>query len=171
MALQPATITFLEEAGLPSDAAPFLSFEYCDKPSGCNLKKLPDVIRGLDSGFERFIFIGSTGDGDPIVINTSNNDRIELLDHESRYFTSVFINSNIGLLAECLLIYRNFVEAVNKNTGDETSIVLNFSDEHFNELRQSLFNADIRIEQGGFWKDEMQLLLANRQWEKENNAQ
>ena len=75
--LLPETIDFLTIAGLPFDAAPFLSFVQ-DKDD--SIRKLTNQFDFLGADYEKYLIIGTSGDGDVIVINSDNNDQIEWLD-------------------------------------------------------------------------------------------
>ena len=99
--------------------------------------------------------IGSCNDGDPIVLNTENNDRIEYLDHED-YFTSRPFNSSINSMAECLISYRNFVSVVQRENGEDAFLNSDFSDKQFAKLKLDLLSADSKImEENGFWAQQM----------------
>lgn len=152
------TIFFLYQTGLPKDAAPFLSFD-----STKDLKRITDIFNFLDSSYKRFTHIGSNSEGDPIVINTSNNDSIELLDHENN-FSSTFFNSNINALASSLVAYQRFVSTVLNENGESAILNSNFTDAQYAKLRKELLFSDKNILiQKGFWMSELEILLANRE--------
>lgn len=73
------------------------------------------IYEDLETEFNKYIIIiiGSCNDGDPIVTNAERNDKIEYHDHQD-YFSSRPFNLNINSLAECLIIYRNFVSNLTK---------------------------------------------------------
>jgi SUKH-4 immunity protein len=162
--LNKETETFLFESGLPSDAAPFLSFvgdtHLKDKYSIISL--LTEWFDFLEPEYSRYIVIGSDGSGDVIAINTMNNFTIEWLDHED-YFSSRFMNSSVGQLANCLLCYRDFIKKTNADKTAEDSFETVFSDEQFNSLRNILEAIDEKAISEGFWKEELELLLVNRE--------
>jgi len=109
--LKPKTVEFLTLAGLPRDAAPYLSFvdNSADKYRG--IIRLTDQFDFLEDEFKKWVVIGSCSDGDPIAVNTESNDRIDWLDHDN-YFEPGFFNSSIEALVGCLIIYRDFVTVV-----------------------------------------------------------
>jgi len=121
---------FLNIAGLPGYCEPHLSFvgDADDLSSGiCKLTDQYDFLED-ETGYEQYIVIGSCRDGDPIVIDTSNNDCIVELDHGD-LFNPKYFNSSIGALAEFLIIYRDFKIDVlkDKDSGDPMQI-FNFTD-------------------------------------------
>ncbi|MET4108814.1 SUKH-4 family immunity protein [Hymenobacter sp. UYP22] len=157
--LSSSTRQFLEEAGLPIDAAPFLSFANQDDP--------PYLISTqydfLPASFERYVCIGSDGAGNPIVID-SLTQQILLLDHENE-FAIQYMNSTIWQLAEALIVYCEFGKQTVALNGKDAFIDANFSDELFTDLRQKLFTIDsVAINDNSFWVGEMQNLLANREY-------
>ena len=91
--LNKETVDFLSESGLPSDAAPLLSFvgDVHPKDKYSTISFLTEWFDFLEPAeYSRYVVIGSDGSGDVIDINTKNNDAIEWLDHED-YFSSRFI--------------------------------------------------------------------------------
>lgn len=162
--LHPDTIKFLTTVGLPKEAAPFLDFAK-DKNydyDGINtLSKHYELEPPED--FERFIVIGSCGDGDVIAIDTKDKDKIVRLDHED-YFSSRFFNSSITTLISCLIAYRDFVRAVIKDNGEDAFIESNFNDDHFNSLKNKISTVDNRaLIEDGFWKAQLLMDLAMRE--------
>lgn len=81
LGLSAKTINFLVRSGLPDSAAPFLSFSNDSEDLSNGIQKLNKVYDILDPEFEKYVVIGSCGDGDPIVINTQMDDQIEFLDN------------------------------------------------------------------------------------------
>jgi SUKH-4 immunity protein len=88
--------TFLMAAGLPREAAPFLSFR-APHPS------LPPTVAS------RGLVIGSNGSGDLFLIVPDG--RVQLLDHE-RGGAVVFVNSSLDAFASALLLFRAMVSEV-----------------------------------------------------------
>ena len=105
---------YLYESGLPMDAAPFLTFgqEYIGL-----LKNVSDVWK-LPPEYSKYRIIGSTGSGDPICIDESNNGCIVYLDHDNN-FKCIFINSSLMQLVESLLAYRNLVNETIRINGED----------------------------------------------------
>ena len=158
------TVTFLAESGLPKDAAPFLTFvgdvHPMDKYS--TISFLTEWFDILEPEYQKYVVIGSDGSGDVIAINRTRNYIIEWLDHED-YFSARFMNSSISQLAKCLLCYRDFLAAVNAGKSADECFDTEFSDKQFEELQESLKRIDQRAMQEGFWKQELEMLLANRE--------
>jgi hypothetical protein len=67
--LKPRTIDFLTQAGLPIDAAPFLTFANNSEDKHKGIFRLTDQFDFLEDEFKKWIVIGSCSDGDPIAIN------------------------------------------------------------------------------------------------------
>ena len=158
------TIDFLSQSGLPRDAAPSLSFVGDLHPSGkySTIGLLTEWFDILEPAYSKYVVIGSDGNGDVLAINRDNHFVVEWLDHED-YFSSTFMNSSIVQLANCLLCYRDFVKAANAVTTDDEFFDTAFTDEHFDTLRDILESIDQRAVREGFWKQELDLLLATRE--------
>src|SRR5262249_12800515 len=105
---------FLVQAGLPEDAAPFLSFEAPE--SG----QLPTVADQYDQqkAFAAYRSIGFDGSGNPIALDENKNGEVVVLDHENR-FARVLINKSIRQLAESVLAYRKLVKETQSEFGEE----------------------------------------------------
>ncbi|WP_036153804.1 SUKH-4 family immunity protein [Maribacter forsetii] len=163
LGLSETSIEFLKIAGLPRSAAPFLSFVTDSDDIYKGIKKLTNVYDFLEPKFDKYIVIGDCNDGDPIVINTEKNDQIEHLDHED-YFSSRLFNSDISSMTDCLIAYRNFVERVQKENGENAFMNSNFSDELFEKLKSDLNLADSKImENNGFWAEQIEMDLEMRE--------
>jgi hypothetical protein len=159
LGLSKLSIEFLETAGLPESAAPFLSFAKDTDDIYEGINKLTKVYGFLEPEFEKYVVIGSCNDGDPIVINTENNDQIEHLDHED-YFSSRLFNSNISALADSLVAYRNFVSLLIAEKGEDAYFDSNFTDKEFEKLKLDLKMADSKImENNGFWAEQIEMDL------------
>jgi len=166
--LKQETIDFLTKAGLPDNVAPYLSFvkDTTDLYDGIN--RLTIQYNFLDKEYDKFIAIGSDGSGNPIAINTKLNDRIEWLDHDN-YFSASYMNNSIYELANILLIYRDFVTQIQIENGEDALLDSNFTDIQFENLKQKIFSVDNKaLIENGFWKNELDLLLTNRQYFIEN---
>ncbi|RYF26321.1 MAG: hypothetical protein EOO42_01770 [Flavobacteriales bacterium] len=164
LGLKPSTIEFLALSGLPNSAAPFLSFV---KGSGNEydcVSLLTKQYDFLEEEFDKYVYIGSCSDGNPIVINTAEGDRIEELDHEDYFSPYNVFNTSINELAECLLCYRNFVARVIRENGGDAVIESNFTDEQIETLKQQLVAADsTSMADGSFWKYQLEMELAMRE--------
>ena len=163
LGLSEMSIEFLKTAGLPDSAAPFLSFVKDSDDVYKGIQKLTSIYEELESEFEKYIVIGSCNDGDPIVINTANNDKIEHLDHED-YFSSRQFNSNIYTLADSLVVYTNFVSMLIDKKGEDAYFDSDFTDEEFQKLKSDLIVADSEImENNGFWAEQIEMDLEMRE--------
>src|SRR5690606_25890025 len=148
------------KAGLPIDAAPFLSFVDNSQDKYKGMFRLTDQFDFLEEEFKKWIVIGSCSDGDPIAINVQANDQIDWLDHDN-YFEPGFFNSSIDAFAECLVICRDFATRVNRENGDFAFIDGNFSDEQFDDFRRNLLKADkLALCDNSFWNEELEMYLA-----------
>jgi hypothetical protein len=163
--MQPATNAFLVKAGLPVYASPLISF----------VEDSDDIFYGIarftvqfnageqKDAFEKYIVIGSCHDGDVIVVNTGDNDKIELLEQNDNY-KARFFNTSIGHLAEFLIIYRDFEDDIMKEQGEEGIKNSLFTDEQFELLKERMSAADEEaMTENGFWKGELDGMLAERQ--------
>jgi hypothetical protein len=131
--LLPDTAEFLANTGLPIYASPFLSFEFVEHP--------------------QYPAIGLCRDGDLIIIN---NNEIQQLTASG----PLFFNTSIHTLADFLVIYRDFEDAI----GEDGVFNSYFTDEQFDTLKAQMKAVDERaLTEKGFWKDELELLLADRQ--------
>lgn len=93
-------------AQLPSEAAPFLTFE--------KAKKRPHLweIFGAKASWSAedknrlagYRMIGSDGCGNPLCVEDPTGV-VWMLDHEDNFRTRQYVNSSVALLAECLLVY------------------------------------------------------------------
>lgn len=161
--LKQATVEFLTMAGLPNEAAPFLSFVNDTDDIFYGISKLTTQYVFLEPEFVKYVVIGSCGNGDPIVINTERNDEIEWLNHEDNFSPQLF-NSSINALAECLVSYREFVATIQEENGEEALMNAYFTDKQFDGLKQKLIQADSKVVlEDGFWKGQLELELALRQ--------
>ncbi|MDF4220310.1 hypothetical protein PXC01_01850 [Maribacter sp. M208] len=157
-----ASIQFLNTVGLPESAAPFLSFVTDSDDLYKGIHKLTKIYEFLEPEFDKYIVIGSCSDGDPIVVNTELDDRIEFLDHED-YFSSKPFNTNFSSMTDSLIAYRNFIERVQKENGEDAFMNSNFSDEQFETLKNEILLADSKIQkQNGFWFEQLQMELELR---------
>ena len=162
--LKQETIDFLTITGLPDNAAPYLSFAKDTTDLFDGINRLTKQYNFLENEYDKFIVIGSDGSGNPIAINTKLNDRIEWLDHEN-FFSASYMNNTIFELANTLLIYRDFVTQIQIENGEDALLDSNFTDNQFENLKEKLFSVDSKaIIENGFWKNELDLLLINRQY-------
>ncbi|MBW8244813.1 SUKH-4 family immunity protein [Muricauda oceani] len=156
LGLSQSSIDFFVKSGFPDSAAPFLSFSKESDNVYESVQRLTKVYDILEPNFNEYIVIGSCNDGDPIVINTKENDQIEFLDHENSFNPNLF-NSNVYSMAKCLLAYRDFVISLQEKNGADAYFNSNFTDEQFERLKTDLTNADeVALKNNSFWS--MQLI-------------
>lgn len=117
--LSATTARFLAEAGLPEAAG----FTWRFAKSG--LKRVPEVYnRGCDWGeddlkrLEPYLMLGSDGGGNPVCLDTANQERIVFLNHEHNFSLAEFVNSGIPQLAQCMLACQELVEEFQNEYGD-----------------------------------------------------
>lgn len=160
--LKASTAEFLAVAGLPQDAAPFLSFGELNEASSPFGLKLSAVFDHLGGEYERFIVLGFDGSGNTIAIDTGNDDQVVWLDHEDD-FRHAYMNSSIGALATFLLGYRDFVQDLLNAKGEDAFLNGEYEDHELAELQQKLELVDSRaFDSGTFWSQELGTMNANQ---------
>ncbi len=153
--LKASTAEFLAVAGLPQSAAPFLSFGELNEESSPFGLKLSDVFDHLGGEYERFIVLGFDGSGNPIAIDTENDDQVVWLDHDED-FRHAYMNSSLGALATFLLGYRDFVQDLLNAKGEDAFLNGEYEEDELAELRQKLVLVDSRaFDSGTFWSQEL----------------
>lgn len=144
--------SFLRDAGLPEDAAPFLSF--------AQLKELETVSSawGLEAKFDRYVMIGSDGEGSPICVDRESDGKVELLDHESA-FAATFMNSDVARLADCLLAFRCLVQNTQERNGDDAYLDGDVPADLIDRLESVIFSTDApAMLAGSFWSQQIGVL-------------
>jgi hypothetical protein len=160
--LKASSAEFLAVAGLPQNAAPFLSFGEMNEESSPFGLKLSAVFNHLGEEYERFIVLGFDGSGNPIAIDTENDDQVVWLDHEED-FRHAYMNSSIGALATFLLGYRDFVQDLLKAKGEDAFLNGEYEDHELAELQQKLELVDNRaFASGTFWSQELGNMKSNQ---------
>lgn len=160
--LKASTAEFLAVAGLPQSAAPFLSFGEVNEASSPFGLKLTAVFDHLGREYERFIVLGFDGSGNPIAIDTANDDQVVWLDHENN-FRHAYMNSSIGALATFLLGYRDFVQDLLNAKGEDAFLNGEYGDHELAELRQKLALVDSRaFDSGTFWSQELGIMKSDQ---------
>jgi hypothetical protein len=160
------TYHFLSIAGLP----------FCCKPDLSFVNNTDDIIYGINklieqydfeedkAKFDKYIVIGSCHDGDPIAVDTSDNDKIVELDHED-LFSSMYFNSCIEAMADFLILYRDFEnEVLLGKEADNNFQCFNFTNEQFVRLKSKMQAIDNNaLTERGFWKEQLEIMLSIRQ--------
>ncbi len=164
--LRQETIDFFMVAGLPENAAPYLTFVKNTSDLYDGINKLTKQYEFIDQSYDKFVAIGSDGSGNPIAINTAADDRIEWIDHED--FSSCYLNASIHHLAGTLVAYRNFVSSLLAN-NENAFVNSDFTDEQFNSLEAQILSIDEQaLAEDSFWKGELNMLQANREYYRNN---
>jgi hypothetical protein len=160
--LKASTAQFLAIAGLPQSAAPCLSFgELSERSSPFGLK-LSEVFSHLGKEFDHFIVLGFDGSGNPIAIDTLNEDEVVWLDHEAD-FAHQYMNSSVASLATFLLGYRDFVQNLQGSKGEDAFLDGDYDDAEIEQLRKKLSFIDAgAFEPNNFWSIELGTLKANQ---------
>lgn len=167
LGLRLETIDFLKNCGLPNHSAPMLSFVKNSENESDSINKLSDLFE-LSIEFDKYITIGFDGSGNPIVINTANNDQIELLDHEENFESLAIVNFNIYSFSASLISYNLFIKTIIEENGDDAFLEANFSDKQFDVLRNKLFEIESHSAKFGFWKTELDFLISDRDYNRKN---
>lgn len=150
-----STKEFLQ-VGFPEDAAPFLDFGW--RSYNWKFNNIAVAFR-TDSSKSNYWHFGSDGSGNPICFDSDNNDRVVLLDHEQDFDVIDNVNSNIHELAQCLLVYRDFINKVLVENGENAFLDPNFSKGQFINLESEFKEINSNIfKESGFWRAELQEL-------------
>ena len=154
------TFLFLTTCGLPSDAAPFLSFSELQEDK----LRTPNAVFKIDfEGLDDYLMFGSNDSGDPVCIDTTSDNQIVYLNHD-HYFEKVFINESVLQFAICLTKYRDFILSLVDNTSDNFKR-RKFTDTEFEQLKSDFKSVDGRsLLDNSFWSAELDGLL----WERDN---
>lgn len=147
--------------GFPRSGAPFLSFgwlSYNDKFN--NIYDYYSKYMELDEETKNFWIFGSDGGGNPICFDTSNEDRLVLLDHESGFEMIDELNVNIKELAQCLLFYKEFIQQIQNELGEDAYIEEKYTNTHVNTLKEKFLSINLQIfNRSGFWDSSVNGLL------------
>lgn len=148
---------FLVQAGLPTDAAPFLTFGTAESA------ELPTVADqwGASTEFDRYRVIGSDGAGNPIALDEQSAGEVVRLDHENR-LARALMNTTARQLAESLLAYRKLVQDTQAEFGPDAFLDGKTSAAARKNLKDELTRIDpAAVKPGSFWFGELQNLDAN----------
>ena len=118
------TKDFLIKAGFPESAPPFLTFESANNGGGIKLSKIQNELGTM---YDKFIYFGFTGSGNPICIDESKSQLVYIdYDNENKV---VLINSTIEKFAESLLVYVEFIKEVKAANGRKAYIEKNIPED------------------------------------------
>lgn len=145
------TKDFLIKAGLPESAPPFLTFETSTNGGAIRLAEKNNSLGEL---YDRFIYLGYTGSGNPVCINECNSQIVYIdYDNENKI---VLINSSIARLVESLPIYVEFVKKIKAENGKRAYIQKNATKELLDWLSMSLYQIDtVSLIQDSYWEEEL----------------
>jgi len=164
--LRPETTDFFMVAGLPESAAPYLTFIKNTSDLYDGINKLTKQYEFIDESYDKFVAIGSDGNGNPIAINTESDDRIEWIDHED--FSSRYLNASIHHLADTLVAYRDFVRSLLEH-HENAYLNSDFTDDQFKTLEAQILSIDEQaLAENSFWKEELNMLQTNREYYRNN---
>ncbi len=145
--------------GFPEHAAPFLGFGLRNYDSEFNTIQRHYGYNDIDVKAKDYWVFGSDSGGNPICIDSSNNDQIVLLDHEQGFGIMEYMNKNIFELASALLLYRGFIEKVNKEFGEDGFFDLMFTEKHLTELENDFMKLNPNYNtDSSFWDIEIKNL-------------
>lgn len=136
---------FLAEAGLPEAAAPAMDF-------GPAEETLPERW-DLPESFAKYIIIGDTAAGDPIVLTPGGS--VVYLNHDNR-MAEVYINKDVPTLAEALLRFRNLILETQRIGGEDAYLEDRIPADLQRGFEAFLRQADPRaLEQTSMWGNEV----------------
>jgi len=159
--LNEQTIEFMSAVGLPTSAAPFLSFA---RDSEKELSSIFDTFETGEDGHKYFLSIGSDGAGDPVCIDLRNECQVVTLNHEEDFETT-FMNSSVRELFQFLTLYKRFVEEIIRVNGEDAFLGADFSNSQYEELEKAMEVADRKaLRDDSFWAQELTLLLGIREY-------
>ncbi|MFY0602245.1 MAG: SUKH-4 family immunity protein [Cyclobacteriaceae bacterium] len=142
--------------GFPENAAPFLNFGL--KSYDGKFHSISNYYSDyeLDPKTKNFWIFGSDGSGNPICIDSMNNDRVLLLDHEQEFEIIGIINSSVSELSQCLSVYRRFVKQIQFELGNDAFIETKFTIKHVDDLRSRIEGIRSHImTNSDFWGNEI----------------
>lgn len=147
--LQLSAATFLREVGLPSDAAPFLAFS-------------PTAVKSYEAWVlpDGFVPIGSTGSGDPVVLN--GKGVVLYLNHNAD-LAPVYVNTSVETLAEALLAYRQIISEAQRLNGPDAYLDGNVPPELLAGFVSFLEKNDaMALQDRAMWAEELADIVGRR---------
>ncbi len=154
--------SFLIESGLPVYAAPYLNFTENRENKIQSVKERFGDFNDQDQ-VEEFLVIGLYRDYEPVCINGENGQILYLGFNHLEQLEPTLMNSSITQLVEFLLVYRDFVESLINQRGENAWYDCNFTDQEFIDLETKLLDIDeAAMDLGCFWNQDLGILLENR---------
>ncbi|AXY73556.1 hypothetical protein D3H65_05990 [Paraflavitalea soli] len=153
------TKDYLIYGGLPDSCAPGLSFEACV----FEVIPSPNEVFNIDlDELDDYLMIGSNDSGDPICIDLIHENEVVFLNHDND-FESVFMNSSIQQLVECMIRYNDFNASLNPRFENNTFLQNRFTDNEFATFCNDLQLIDLKsLLDNSFWKTASDCFLLER---------
>lgn len=146
--------TFLIECGFPDEAAPYLNFESFEDSEILRLSE----TYGNESEYSKYIYIGTDGDGLPICIN-EETEEITIIDVFEKQ-DPVFVNSSVLQMAECLLLYYEFLKKIMEVNGEDAALDYNADEKSLNWIIEMITKTDSNaMDEGSLWRSEIDQFL------------
>lgn len=154
---------FLSQAGLPKSCQPSLFFD--ERLYAEDLRNIKDVLALKNNDLIHQYVIGSAETG-MIYIDSQDDDKVKIMDiayaHriDTRntsglrpdYIPQMFMNSSVGHLAHCLLIYRQFVAKTRAVRNNQYFADFEPTDQELEDVRKELLQADPNcLSEKSFW--------------------
>ncbi|MEH6538259.1 MAG: hypothetical protein V7719_17815 [Psychroserpens sp.] len=96
----------------------------------------------------------------PICIDSNSNDEILLLDHEQGFEPIQKFNKNVTELFQCLLEYKNFIELINLEFGEDGFFESKYTIMYLEKLKIQFKNINSNIfTESEFWNGEISMLF------------
>lgn len=157
-----STNEFLVNTGLPKECAPFLSFVDNSNKIYEGILPLNVYYNFLNNEFSKYIIIGSNGCGDPLVIDSSDNCKIKVLNHDNN-FCDMFVNTSILQLFNSLILYYNFIVQTLEEYGEHGILDNLYTIDKVFKLKEGLLLNDLEsITDNSFWGQEIETLLIEK---------
>ena len=150
-ALPNDTKDFLQTAGLPRSAAPFLSF-------GPEYLEYAPMLR--EYGIDDVMVVGIDCLGNPIAVQ--KDGAVACYDHDFD-FSRTYVNQGVPELAQTLLRFRDMISEAQQLRGEEAvfngDIPVQLTEAFAAELRSADAQA---VQEGSFWSRQLEVIEANR---------
>jgi len=149
------------KVGFPEDSAPFLNFGL--RSYDWKLNNIGDFYSdyGLDDKTKNYWIFGSDDSGNLICIDSSDNDKLIILDHEQNFEFIHTLNNNISELASSILLFRNFIKKINSELGEDGYFDAKYTEKHLTELENNFKRLNPNYcKESSFWDSEIDGLRA-----------
>ncbi|MBQ0910011.1 SUKH-4 family immunity protein [Flavobacterium sp. F-328] len=153
--LSSLTKEFLKN-GFPENPSPYLGFGLRSFDNKFYTISEYYTDYELSNGYQNYWIFGSDGSGNIICIDSNQNDRIVILDHEENFGIFQIMNKDIIELSKCLLEYKNFIEEIQNEFGEDGFIESKFTEVHLDKLKVNFIKINPNIfEESDFWDSEI----------------